>query len=126
MADITYVRMREEFAYLAVVLDAFSRRVVGWALEAHLNASLPISALKMAIAARRPRPGCLVHHSDRGVQYACGDHAVVLDAHGIVASMTPSRTKGSHRNVGEFAIGRTLFCRAVRAGNRIDRARRDA
>lgn len=106
VADITYVRTREEFAYLAVVLDAFSRRVVGWALEAHLNASLPISALKMAIAARRPRPGCLVHHSDRGVQYACGDYAVLLDAHGIVASM--SRLANPYDNAKAESFMKTL------------------
>jgi transposase InsO family protein len=69
VADITYVRLLEEFAYLAVVLDAFSRRVVGWAMETHLRADLAIAALQMAIVARRPAPGSLVHHSDRGVQY---------------------------------------------------------
>jgi len=68
VADITYIRMQEEFSYLAIVLDAFSRRVVGWALETHLQASLAIAALKMAVAARRPSPGSLIHHSDRGVQ----------------------------------------------------------
>ena len=71
VADITYVRLLEEFAFLAVVLDAFSRRVVGWALEDHLRASLATTALEMALQARRPAPGSLIHHSDRGVQYAC-------------------------------------------------------
>ena len=88
VADITYIRMREEFAYLAVVLDAFSRRVIGWALETHLQASLAIAALNMALAARRPAPGCLIHHSDRGVQYACRDYADILDAHDIRPSMS--------------------------------------
>lgn len=62
MADITYVHLAEEFGYLAVVLDAFSRKVVGWALEAHLQAQLPISALMMAITARQPPRGGLIHH----------------------------------------------------------------
>ena len=64
VADITYIRMAEEFAFLAVVLDAFSRRVLGWALETHLQASLALAALDMALAARRPPPGTLIHHSD--------------------------------------------------------------
>lgn len=88
VADITYIRMREEFAYLAVVLDAFSRRVIGWALEAHLQASLAIAALRMAIVARRPPPGSLIHHSDRGVQYACKDYTALLEAHDIQPSMS--------------------------------------
>src|SRR5256712_7491385 len=70
VADITYIRLQEEFAYLAIVLDAFSRRVVGWALETHLEARLAIAALSMALEARRPTPGSLIHHSDRGIQYA--------------------------------------------------------
>jgi putative transposase len=68
VADITYVRLLEEFAFLAVILDAFSRRVVGWALDSHLRAALAVAALQMALAARRPSPGQLIHHSDRGVQ----------------------------------------------------------
>jgi len=88
VADITYIRMREEFAFLAVVLDAFSRRAIGWALESHLQASLAIAALTMALAARRPVPGSLIHHSDRGVQYACRDYTDILGAHDIQASMS--------------------------------------
>jgi putative transposase len=88
VADITYIRMREEFAFLAVVLDAFSRRVIGWALETHLQASLAITALTMALAARRPAPGSLIHHSDRGVQYACRDYTSILEAHDIRPSMS--------------------------------------
>src|SRR5205085_4394156 len=71
VADITYVRLLEEFAFLAIVLDAFSRKVIGWALEKHLRAGLAITALEMAISARHPAAGSLIHHSDRGVQYAC-------------------------------------------------------
>ena len=69
VADITYIRLRTEFVYLAVVLDAFSRRVIGWALGRTLEAGLAVAALAMALAERKPQPG-LVHHSDRGVQYA--------------------------------------------------------
>lgn len=88
VADITYIRMLEEFAFLAVVLDAFSRRVIGWALEVHLQASLATAALTMAIKARQPPPGSLIHHSDRGVQYACGDYTAILEAYGICSSMS--------------------------------------
>ena len=88
VADITYVRMSEEFAYLAIILDAFSRRVIGWALETHMLASLVIAALEMALAARRPLPGTLVHHSDRGTQYACSDYTDILNQHGILPSMS--------------------------------------
>nr|WP_281288615.1 DDE-type integrase/transposase/recombinase [Mesorhizobium intechi] len=68
VADITFLHLAEEFAFLAVVLDAFSRKVVGWALDTHLRESLATEALEMAIANRQPEPGSLVHHSDRGVQ----------------------------------------------------------
>ena len=70
------------------MLDAFSRRVIGWALETHLQASLAITALTMALATRRPAPGSLIHHSDRGVQYACGDYTSILEAHDIRPSMS--------------------------------------
>lgn len=106
VADITYVRMSEEFAYLAIVLDAFSRRVIGWELDNHLNASLPIAALKMAIESRRPKPGSLVHHSDRGVQYASGDYTLILEAHGIVASM--SRLGNPYDNAKAESFMKTL------------------
>ena len=88
VADITYVRLLEEFAFLAVVLDAFSRRVVGWAVEVHLRAALSVAALQMALGARRPQPGQLIHHSDRGVQYACAEYGALLAAHGIQPSMS--------------------------------------
>lgn len=88
-ADITYVRLETEFVYLAVVLDAFSRKVVGWALGRTLEATLAIEALQMALKTRRPAAG-LVHHSDRGVQYASGDYTDLLKAHGIQISMSRS------------------------------------
>jgi putative transposase len=88
VADITYLRLLEEFAFLAVVIDAFSRRVVGWAVEVHLRAALAVAALQMALTARRPQPGQLIHHSDRGVQYACAEYSALLAAHGIQPSMS--------------------------------------
>jgi putative transposase len=106
VADITYIRMLEEFAFLAVVLDAFSRRVIGWAMETHLRASLATAALQMAIAARRPPPGNLIHHSDRGVQYACGEYASILEAHGIEPSM--SRIGNPYDNAKAESFMKTL------------------
>ena len=87
VADITYIRLREGFVYLAVVLDAFSRKVVGWAIDDHLRASLAVQALQQALAARRPPPG-LIHHSDRGTQYACEEYRALLEQHGLQASMS--------------------------------------
>jgi putative transposase len=88
VADITYVRLAEGFAYLAVVLDAFSRRAIGWALDEHLKARLAVAALEMALASRVITPGLLVHHSDRGVQYACRDYVGLLEANAIQPSMS--------------------------------------
>jgi putative transposase len=88
VADITYVRLAEAFVYLAVILDAWSRRVVGWALMDHLKASLALAALEMALKARPIAAGELVHHSDRGVQYACGDYIARLETAGIQPSMS--------------------------------------
>jgi transposase InsO family protein len=88
VADITYVRLTEAFVYLAVILDAHSRRVVGWALADHLKTDLALEALDMALAAREVSPGGLVHHSDRGVQYASGDYIARLEARGILVSMS--------------------------------------
>ncbi len=86
-ADITYVRLEAEFVYLAVVLDAFSRKVIGWALGHTLEAALAIEALQMALRTRKPAAG-LVHHSDRGVQYASGNYTDLLKAHGVQISMS--------------------------------------
>jgi len=106
VADITYIRLQEEFAYLAVILDAFSRRVVGWAMADHLQASLAIAALEMAIAARRPKPYSLIHHSDRGTQYACSGYSEVLAAYRITASM--SRIGNPYDNAKAERFMRTL------------------
>jgi transposase InsO family protein len=87
VADITYIRLEREFIYLAVVIDAFSRRVIGWALDQSVEDELTLTALRMALEARRPSPG-LVHHSDRGSQYASGDYTDLLKAHGCQISMS--------------------------------------
>lgn len=89
IADITYIRLETEFVYLAVVLDAFSRRVIGWALDRSLEDDLAIAALKMAFRRRTPSEG-LTHHSDRGVQYASNDYTGLLKDHGVRISMSRS------------------------------------
>jgi putative transposase len=86
-ADITYIRLREEFVFLAVVLDAYSRRVIGWALGRTLEDELTLSALRMALSRRIAEPG-LVHHSDRGSQYASGDYTGLLKENGVRISMS--------------------------------------
>jgi transposase InsO family protein len=86
-ADITYIRLREEFVFLAVVLDAYSRRVIGWALDRTLEDELTLSALRMALSRRAVGPG-LVHHSDRGSQYASGDYTGLLQENGVQISMS--------------------------------------
>ena len=87
VADITYIRLRREFVYLAVVLDAYSRKVIGWALDRTMTTALILTALRQALSARPPLPG-LVHHSDRGVQYASAEYVQVLRQHGIELSMS--------------------------------------
>jgi transposase InsO family protein len=87
VADITYIRLREEFVFLAVILDAFSRRVIGWALDRTLEERLTLAALKMALSRRSVQSG-LVHHSDRGSQYASGDYTDLLKENGIGVSMS--------------------------------------
>jgi putative transposase len=86
-ADITFVRLREEFVFLAVILDAFSRRVIGWALDRNMEDELTLTALRMALSRRSIQPG-LVHHSDRGSQYASNDYTDLLKAHAIDISMS--------------------------------------
>ena len=86
-ADITYIRLRDEFVFLAVILDAFSRRAIGWALDRHMEDKLTLTALRMAIEQRGVALG-LVHHSDRGSQYASNDYTDLLKASGIEISMS--------------------------------------
>lgn len=87
VADITYLRLAEEFLFLAVVLDAYSRKVVGWALDERIDTGLTLAALRQAIDLRQPAPG-LVHHSDRGLQYASHAYVELLDEHGMLPSMS--------------------------------------
>ncbi len=95
-SDITYLWTGEGWLYLAVVLDLFSRRVVGWAMQASLDRSLVLKALEAALGHRRPGPG-LLHHSDRGSQYASGDFQARLAASGILCSMSRRATAGTMR-----------------------------
>jgi len=87
VADFTFVRLEEEFVYLAVVLDAYSRRVIGWSLGQAMNTGLVVQALKKALEERRPLPG-FVHHSDQGSQYASMEYVDLLEANGAVLSMS--------------------------------------
>jgi putative transposase len=87
VADITYIRLRKEFVYLAVVIDRFSRKAIGWALDRSLAARLAVAALQQAIAGRRPPPG-VVHHSDQGTQYASAEYIAVLTANQMMPSMS--------------------------------------
>lgn len=105
VADITYIRLRTEFVYLAVVLDAFSRRVIGWALGRTLEAELAVAALRMALIERQPSPG-LVHHSDRGVQYASHDYTELLKQHHATISM--SRKGNPYDNAACESFMKTL------------------
>jgi len=105
VADITYIRLQGEFVYLAVILDAFSRKVVGWALDRSLATRLAIAALEQAIADRQPRPG-LVHHSDRGVQYASDEYVALLQTHHMVPSM--SRPANPYDNASCESFVKTL------------------
>lgn len=89
VTDITYIGTDQGWLYLAGVMDLYSRRIIGWATADHLRAELAAEALKMAIEARRPEEG-LLHHSDRGVQYACEDYQALLERHGITCSMSRS------------------------------------
>jgi transposase InsO family protein len=104
-ADITYIRLETEFVYLAVVLDAYSRRVIGWALDRNLEDDLAITALKMALRRRKPAQG-LTHHSDRGVQYASNDYTALLGDHGIRISM--SRKGNPYDNAACESFMKTL------------------
>ena len=116
VADLTYVRVQQEFVYLAVVLDAFSRRAVGWALNRSLRSTVAVDALQQAIDQRKPLPG-LVHHSDRGVQYASEDYLNLLRKHGATCSM--SRVGNPYDNARCESFLKTLkqeeiYCRDYR------------
>lgn len=104
-ADITYIRLETEFVYLAVVMDAYSRRVIGWALDRHLEDDLALAALRMALKRRTPSEG-LTHHSDRGVQYASNDYTAWLKENGIRISM--SRKGNPYDNAACESFMKTL------------------
>jgi putative transposase len=105
VADITYIRLQSEFVYLAVVLDAHSRRVIGWSLDRTMETDLPLTALRMALDQRSPSAG-LVHHSDRGSVYASKEYTDVLKEHGAVISM--SRRGNPYDNAGCESFMKTL------------------
>jgi len=105
VADITYIRLKTEFVYLAVILDGFSRKVVGWSLERDLASRLATAALEQAIATRTPAAG-LVHHSDRGVQYASAEYVAVLEKHGMIPSL--SRPANPYDNASCESFMKTL------------------
>jgi putative transposase len=111
LADITYIRLPGEFVYLALILDGFSRKVVGWALERTLTNRLAIAALEQAIAKRQPPPG-LIHHSDRGVQYASGEYVAILDRHRMIPSM--SRPANPYDNASCESFIKTLKREEIR------------
>jgi transposase InsO family protein len=119
VADITYIRLREQFLYLAVVLDAYSRRVVGWSLDDSLEAWLVVSALRNAIAERKPAAG-LVHHSDRGAQYASKQYIALLEEHGIEPSM--SRARNPYDNARCESFIKTLKAEEIYTRQYRDRA----
>ena len=125
VADITYIRLGEAFIYLAVILDAFSRKVIGWALDDHLEARLAIEALEMALASRNPAPDSLIHHSDRGVQYASNDYVARLSARAIAVSM--SRVANPYDNAKAESFMKTLKAEEVngKAYATLEDARRD-
>ena len=105
VTDITYIETDEGWLYLAGVLDLFSRRLIGWAMGSSLETALPLAALLMALRQRQPAPG-LLHHSDRGVQYASGDYRECLAEHGVTASM--SRPGNCYDNAAMEAFWSTL------------------
>ena len=109
-ADVTYVATGEGWLYLAVVLDLCSRKVVGWAMADHLRAELCVDALDMALKRRRPGAG-LIHHSDRGVQYACGQYRDLLRSQGICCSM--SRAGDCYDNAAVESFFKTLKAELV-------------
>lgn len=104
-ADLTYIRIATGFVYLAVLLDLFSRKVIGWALAPTLHRELCCAALRMALTERPPPVGCL-HHSDRGVQYACHEYVALLATHGLIGSM--SRTGNPYDNAYVESFMKTL------------------
>ena len=114
VADLTYIRILVGFVYLAAILDAWSRRVVGYAIARHMDARLTLAALRSAIASRQPAPGC-IHHSDRGSQYDAAVYRELLEAHGFIGSM--SRRANPYDNPQAESFMKTLKYEAVYVGD---------
>lgn len=110
VADITYIRILTGFLYLAVILDLFSRKVIGWALSDQIDAELSVGALRMALEERGAVAGC-IHHSDRGVQYAC--HAYVEQLHGAGMQISMARKGNPYDNAAAESFMKTLKCEEV-------------
>src|SRR5438876_2828260 len=117
VADITYIRLKAEFVYLAVILDRFSRKVVGWAQDRTLGNRLAVGALEQALEKRQPPPG-LVHHSDRGLQYASAEYAAVLEKHRMIPSM--SRPANPYDNASCESFMKTLKREEIYAHDKYD------
>lgn len=114
VSDLTYIRIENGFVYLAVIMDLFSRKIVGWNVSKRIDGELALGALRMALLRRRPRPG-LVHHSDRGVQYLCGEYVQLLKEHGVEIS---NSAKGNpYHNAFAESLMKTLKQEEVYLGN---------
>jgi transposase InsO family protein len=114
VADITYIRIRKGFVFLAAILDRYSRRVIGWAISKRIDAELCVAALQTALEQRQPPPGC-IHHSDRGVQYACREYITVLEQARMQISM--SRTANPYDNAHMESFFKTLKYEEVHLAN---------
>jgi putative transposase len=114
VADITYIRILKGFVFLAAILDRYSRKVIGWAISQRIDAELCVAALKSALATRQPPPGC-IHHSDRGVQYACHQYVALLEGARMQISM--SRTGNPYDNAHMESFFKTLKYEEVHLSN---------
>jgi len=114
VADITYIRIRKGFVFLAAILDRYSRKVIGWAISKRINAELCVAALKIALEQRQPPSGC-IHHSDRGVQYACREYITLLEQAQLQISM--SRTANPYDNAHMESFFKTLKYEEVHLAN---------
>jgi putative transposase len=114
VADITYIRIVKGFVYLAAILDRYSRKVIGWAISKQIDAELCVAALKVALANRKPPAGC-IHHSDRGVQYACREYVALLEQANMTISM--SRTGNPYDNAHMESFFKTLKYEEVHLSN---------
>lgn len=115
VADITYIRILMGFVYLAALLDRYSRKLIGWAISQRIDAELCMAALRSALAQRQPPPDCIHHHSDRGVQYACGAYVALLEAAHMQISM--SRTGNPYDNAHMESFFKTLKYEEVHLSN---------